>query len=305
MTKTALILGGSGKIGSHSAQAFWDAGWNVRHYDRTKGNMKEAARGADVIVNGLNPPNYKNWETAIPQLTTDVIDAAHASGATVIIPGNIYNFGYQPGVLSESTPQIATTRKGKIRIQMEDMYRASGVQTIVLRAGNFIDPNGNGDVFSLLLFRSIAEGKVTHPGPAGTLQTYCYVPDWARAAVQLATIRKDLSVFEDIPFPGHVFTYEELRQAAEDALKRPVRLTAFPWWFMSLASPFWGLAHEMREMRYLYAMNHRIDDETFARLLPDFKPTDLKTVMTTGLSEQIDPNQTVKPGQIAIGAQKA
>jgi len=56
MTQTVLILGGSGKIGSHAATAFWNAGWTVRHYDRKTGDMTSAAMGADVIINGLNPP---------------------------------------------------------------------------------------------------------------------------------------------------------------------------------------------------------------------------------------------------------
>ena len=44
--------------------------------------------GADVIDNGLNPPNYHNWAKLIPQITADVIAAAKASGATVLLPGN-------------------------------------------------------------------------------------------------------------------------------------------------------------------------------------------------------------------------
>ena len=30
MTQTVLILGGSGKIGSHASEAFRNAGWGVR-----------------------------------------------------------------------------------------------------------------------------------------------------------------------------------------------------------------------------------------------------------------------------------
>jgi NADPH:quinone reductase-like Zn-dependent oxidoreductase len=59
-TGTVLILGASGKIGHHASRAFAAAGWVVRHYDRASGDMVAAARGADVIVNGLNPPAYHN-----------------------------------------------------------------------------------------------------------------------------------------------------------------------------------------------------------------------------------------------------
>src|SRR6266540_512631 len=114
MQKNVLILGGSRKIGRSASEAFARAGWNVRTYDRKRGNMLEAARGADVIVNGLNPPAYHDWARLIPAITSEVIATAKASGATVILPGNVYNFGDEGGEWSEATPHRPMTQKGKI-----------------------------------------------------------------------------------------------------------------------------------------------------------------------------------------------
>ena len=301
MKQTVLILGGSGKIGSRAADAFWDAGWEVRHYDRATGDMVKAAKGADVIVNGLNPPAYHDWERTIPAITAQVIAAAKASGATVIIPGNIYNYGDQPGVLDESTPQVATTKKGRVRIEMEESYRAAGVQTIVLRAGNFIDPAGNGDIMSMLLMREIKKGKITAAADPNIMQAYAYVPDWARAAVKLAEKRAELAQFEDIPFPGHAFTTADLQRCVSQHSGRTFKISRFPWWLMSLLSPFWELAREMREMRYLYAMPHQIASAKFNRLLPDFEPADLEDVMLAGLPADLDPNEAMRPsGQTVL-----
>ncbi|MFN3664132.1 NAD-dependent epimerase/dehydratase family protein [Yoonia sp.] len=296
MTQTALILGGSGKIGRHAAEAFWNAGWTVRQFNRKTDDMTQAAMGCDVIVNGLNPPAYYKWEVTIPAITAQVIAAARASNATVILPGNIYNYGNQPGVLDENTPHLATTRKGRVRIAMEQSYRAAGVQTIILRAGNFIDPQGNGDIMQMLLLREISKGRVTHGGDPDTLQTYCYVPDWARAAVMLAEKRDVLDPFEDIPFPGHAFTYRDLATQVAARLGKPVRLTAFPWRLMALLSPFWPLARELHEMRYLFAMPHRIGGAKLARILPDFRASDLTTVMQAGIAPDIHPDKVMDTG---------
>mgnify|MGYP001800484573 CR=1 FL=1 len=295
MEQTVLILGGSGKIGSRAADAFWDAGWNVKQYDRASGDMVAAAKGVDVIVNGLNPPAYHDWERTIPEITAQVIAAAKASGATVIIPGNIYNYGDQPGVLDENTPHLAETKKGKVRIQMEDAYRASGVQTLVLRAGNFIDPDGNGDIMSMLIMRNAAKGQITAAADPDTLQAYAYVPDWARAAVKLAEKRATLAQFEDIPFPGHAFTTTALQNHLSWTTHREFKISRFPWWLMTLVSPFWELAREMREMRYLYEMPHRIGSEKFDRLLPDFAPTELDKVMEAWLPKDVDPDKVMRP----------
>jgi nucleoside-diphosphate-sugar epimerase len=279
MTKTALILGSSGKIGRHSLQAFAGAGWQVRAYDRKRGDMVSAARGADVIVNGLNPPNYHDWARIIPAVTAQVIEAAKASGATVMIPGNVYNLSPEVSEWSEHTPHTPTTKKGRIREEMEQAYRAAGVRTIVLRAGNFIDPERNGDVMSLVLLRDLARGKVTAPGDVNAMQAYCYLPDWARAAVALAEIKDQLAPFEDIPFPGHNFTLEQLRTFLSARLGRPLGIARFPWWVMTLASPFWELARELREMRYLWDLSCTLSAEKCSRILPDFRATPLSEVL--------------------------
>lgn len=282
MMGTVLILGGAGKIGRHCAQVFASAGWTVRHYRRGT-DMTRAASGADVIVNGLNPPNYHNWGKLIPAITAQVIAAAKASGATVILPGNVYNFGDEGGIWSETTPQRPVSRKGRIRVEMEAAYRASGVQTIILRAGNFIDPDGQDDIMRLFILRDIAKGKLVGGGAPDVMQAWCYVPDWARAAERLARIRAKLSTFEDIPFPGHGFTISELRTRLEDVLDRPLRIVRFPWWLMTIAGPFWELARELREMRYLWDTPHRLSDAKFSLLLPDFQHTSLDEVVLGSL----------------------
>lgn len=298
MQQTVLILGASGKIGSNAAEAFWNAGWNVRLFDRKTNDMTDAAKGANVIVNGLNPPAYHDWERTIPAITAQVIAAAKASGATVILPGNIYNFGNQPGTLDENTPQIATHKKGRVRITMEQTYRAAGVQTIILRAGNFIDPAGNGDIMSALIMRNIAKGKLSAPADPDTLQAYAYVPDWAQAAVMLAEKRDTLDTFADIPFPGHAFTITALQQCILENSGQAVRIVRFPWWIMTALAPLWEMARELREMRYLFEMPHDISTATFDRLLPDFRPTDLTKVMLSGLPPQIHPDKAMRSGGV-------
>lgn len=279
MTQTVLILGSSGKIGKHVAKAFKDAGWTVRLYDRAKGNMSDAAQGADVIVNGMNPANYHNWAGIIPQITRDVIAAAKASGATVIIPGNLYNFGIVNGMIDADTPHRPCSKKGQIRVDMEAAYRASGVRTINLRAGNFMDPDRNGDVFSMLLTKNARKGSVTTLGDPQAMQAYAYLPDWAQAAVMLSERRDTLAQCEDIPFAGYAFTGEDLRDFVAREIGRNVSLKRFPWWVMTLASPFWELAREFKEMRYLGDMSHRLSDAKLTRLLPDFIPTDQATAL--------------------------
>ena len=294
MTQTVFILGASGKIGQHASHAFSQAGWKVRLYDRKKGNMTAQAQGADVIVNGLNPPNYHNWAKIIPEITRQVIAAAQASGATVIIPANVYNFGEQSGVWDENTLHNPTARKGQIREDLERQFEASGVQTILLRAGDFIDPtDGSEDMMRMALLKDIAKGKLTLMGQKTHSHAYCYLPDWGRAAVALAEKRSALARFEDIPFGGYDFTLQDLKTELEQALGRPLKTSKFPWWVLKLASPFWELGREMSEMRYLWDVPHSLGTAKFDRLVPDFQRTDLSTVMRASLPREVYPNKAV------------
>jgi hypothetical protein len=66
------------------------------------------------IVQGANPPMYKNWLKLVLPMLEGSIAAAKESGARFLFPGSIYNFlADGPMVLREDTPQRATTRKGR------------------------------------------------------------------------------------------------------------------------------------------------------------------------------------------------
>ncbi|KPP93124.1 MAG: dTDP-4-dehydrorhamnose reductase [Rhodobacteraceae bacterium HLUCCA08] len=302
MQQSVLILGAGGKLGAHSAAAFAAAGWDVRRYRRGT-DMTAAARGVDVIVNGLNPPNYHDWAGQLPRITAQVIAAAKASGATVILPGNVYNFGTAPAPWSETTPQIPCSRKGQLRKDLEAAYRDSPVRTIVLRAGSFIDPDRADDVFSMIYLRALGRGRITTPGGVEVPHAFCYLPDWARAAVMLADRRADLAGFEDIPFPGHCLTTQDIRSELEAALGRPLKTVRFAWGMMRLASPFWELARELLEMRYLWDTPHWLSDTAFTRHLPDFRPADRATVIRAGSGQDVHPDKPMRPGGQPIVAQ--
>jgi len=288
MQGNVLILGAGGKAGHHAARVFGAAGWQVGRYARGT-DMTAAAQGCDVIVNGLNPPDYHAWDRLIPEITASVIAAARASGATVIIPGNVYNFGEKGGVWSECTPHRPNSRKGRIRVEMEAAYRDAGIRTIILRAGNMIDPEVPGCVMRRVILKDIAKGRIVAPGRTDVVQPWAYVPDWARAAEGLAQIRERLKPFEDVPFPGHDFSLEDLRAGLAAQLGRPLRFAPFPWWALRAAAPFWELARELLEMRYLWDLPHSLDGRRLAQLLPGFRPSPLAAVFAAGLPATLRP----------------
>ena len=298
MTGTVLILGASGRFGRNAAEALWNAGWQVRRFDRKTQDLDTAARGADLIVNGWNPA-YSDWATMLPELTAKVIAAARKSGATVIIPGNVYGFGENaPARFAADTPLMAQNPLGRLRIEMETAYRNSGVRTIVLRAGDFIDTEASGNWFDRIMTSSLPKGRFTYPGQADIPHAWAYLPDMARATVQLAELRDQLGRFEDIPFPGYTMTGHDIAQHLSNVLQRSVRVKQMSWIPLKLLQPVWPEARKLLEMRYLWNKPHWLDGARFEQLVPDFKPTLPEVALASAVQINVDPDKVVTGGAL-------
>ncbi|MEO6300050.1 MAG: NAD-dependent epimerase/dehydratase family protein [Paracoccaceae bacterium] len=286
MANTILVLGANGLVGGQAAKAFAAAGWQVRKYRRGT-DMAKAAQGADVIFNGLNPPNYHDWANIIPAITRDVIAAGLASGATVLQPGTVYVYGSQPGPWNADTPQKPASRKGGIRVQMEADFRAAtkqGLRVIILRAGDFIDPEAPRSLWNMISLKYAGFGRIISLANRDTKRAYAYLPDLARAFVALAERRAELPVFADIPFVGYTLTMQEVADTLERLTGRRMKLMGYPWWLMRLTAPLWEMARELVEMRYLWRTSHGIDPQPLAKLLPDFHVTPLDDVLRAELA---------------------
>ena len=148
---TVLILGARGRFGLATARAFADAGWRVLGQTRVGAQVPvassiewlgidlhdtqalvQAAQGATVVVHALNPAyTNKAWQTQVLPMTEAALAITRALGATLMVPGNVYNFGAaMPSMLREDTPQLARTVKGQVRIQMEALLQHSGVRCV-------------------------------------------------------------------------------------------------------------------------------------------------------------------------------
>ena len=286
MGKTVLVLGASGLFGGHVARAFAASGWDVRKYRRGT-DINAAAMGVDVIVNGLNPPKYHDWDRIIPATTAQAIAAAEVSGATLLVPGSVYVYGKQAGVWGPDTPQIPAARKGAIRVASEASYRAAsqrGVQVIILRGGDFLAPDVDASFWNMVTLKSVAKGKITTMTKPDVTRAYAYLPDMGRIAVALAEQRSELGAFTDMPFAGFTLSINGLKAALEKIMGRGLKVGNFPWWLMTVTSPVWEMARELREMRYLYDHSHALDPAPLAKLLPDFRATPLEVVLKEHLA---------------------
>jgi nucleoside-diphosphate-sugar epimerase len=299
---TVIILGAKGRFGQAAMSAFAKAGWDVRAFGRgftgaapagvtlIEGDafdvdvLTRACTGCDVIVNALNLP-YQNWACDLPRLTQAVIAAARASQARVMIPGNVYVYGVDaPEILTETTPWRPTTRKGHLRVVMENAYKDAGIPTIVLRSGDFIVRGSSDNWFDGYMTTKSHAGKTMYPGPLDRMHAWAYLPDMARAMVSLAETRGNFSMFEEFSFEGYAMDGMTFMAGIERATGKAQKVSGMPWALLRMIGLVSPKMREVYEMRYLWNVPHRVDGTKLARYLPDFEPTPVEDALKAALA---------------------
>lgn len=292
---TVLILGATGRLGGAAVRAFAQAGWRVvaqtrrappalpasgvqwvqaRPADTTA--LAQAAQGACVVLHALNPEyTAAAWEREAPALTAAALEVAQALGATLMLPGNIYNYGdTAPDVLHEETPFAPHTPKGRVRVAMEAQLASSPVRTVVVRAGDFFG-SGTGSWFDLVLAKELARGVLRYPGPGGIATAWAYLPDLAQALVKVAQYRAQLPQHARLHFAGHRMTLGDWQGvltplACERGWIAPgaaLKLRTLPWALMRVLGWFQPVMASLVEMRYLWQRPVALDNTRLQALI--------------------------------------
>ena len=310
--QTALIIGAGGGIGGWVARALIAHGWRVRGFARDPerarrgfasapiewiagdamrpGEVVAAARGAHAILHAAHPPGYRNWaRLALPMLSS-AIAAARASGARLVLPGTVYNYGPDAGaVVDERAPQHPLTRKGRIRVGMEGMMAAAaatGVRSLVVRAGDFFGAHAPSSWFSAAMVRPGEPVRfVIYPGQRKVGHAFAYLPDLAEAMARLLAIEAQLPAFETVHFAGHwledgVEIARSIRRAA-GVPRAPI--LPFPAALLYVAAPFNETFREMIELRYLWREPLRLDNRKLEALIGREPHTPLDTAVHESL----------------------
>lgn len=307
--KTIVILGAAGRIGDAASKAFVAAGWRVKGLARgrkgaelpldvewikadatDRAALVEACAGADVVLNALSP-EYTEWEQKVLPLAENVIAACEATGATQLLPGNLYNFGHGVRIgMGEDMPESPTTSKARVRIAMEDLFRrraaASGVQTLVLRSGDFYGGTKPGNWLDLFILAKLQKGVFTWPGPMDVPHAFAYLPDLARSFVRLAAARRKLPAFDRFHFSGHTLCGAEVMAATESAVQRPLQRRGVPWTLLRAQGLFVPILREVAAMSYLWNTPHSLDGRKLEALVGALPATSPMAAIRQALADQ-------------------
>jgi nucleoside-diphosphate-sugar epimerase len=308
-SRTALVLGATGGIGTETALALSRRGWQIRAFSRTsarsdsqgwqsvmgdaldRASVLAAAEGVQAIVHAVNPPGYRNWAALVLPMIDNTIAAAKASGARILLPGTIYNYGSDAfPVLREESPQNARTHKGRIRIELETRLHDAarqGIRSLIVRFGDFFGPKSGNNWFSQgMVTPDRPLTNVTYPGKRGVGHSWAYLPDAGEAFAQLMDREGELEDFATFHFRGFWDKdgTEMITAIRTVAGKPSLPVKPLPWVIFKLASPFNETMRELYAARPLWKTPIELDNSRLVRLLGKEPHTDLDAAVVTTLS---------------------
>ncbi len=183
-----------------------------------------ASENVDVIYQAANIP-YPEWEEKLVPFIGNVIKAAEIQKTKLVLIENIYAYGRSTGIkVTENTPKQPTTKKGKIRLQVEHLVKQSNVPTIIAHFPDFYGPNAENTVLHYTLKDAVQHKKAMFVGNQTIAREFIYTPDGAKAVVNLSM--HDNAYGQNYNIPAYdVITGKELVQIIHElsGYDKPVR----------------------------------------------------------------------------------
>ncbi|WP_375199516.1 SDR family NAD(P)-dependent oxidoreductase [Lysinibacillus sp. RS11] len=236
--KTALVVGASGGMGYALVNELVSRNIHVKAFARNKEKlvalfqhhknveiisgdafneqeMMKASNGVDVIFHAISFP-YQDWAKQHNRCLDMVIKIAEKQGAKIALVDNIYAYGRQStNRITEETRKEPQTKKGKIRLAMENKLKESNIPSLIVHLPDLYGPNAENTILYETL-KKVAQGKKANfVGNMQVKREFLYTVDGAKAMVELAL--RDDTYNQNWNVPAvHTITGEELVKILRD-----------------------------------------------------------------------------------------
>lgn len=286
------VVFGTGAIGRAVMETLLSRGKQVRMVNRSgRGELpagvellsgdaadpsfsRQAAEGASVVYNVLNPP-YHQWPELFPKLQASVVEGAAAAGAKLVVMENVYMYGDPKGQpLTEDIPYAAHTKKGQVRAQMSrdliDAHEKGRLQVTIGRASDYFGPGGGvqSPLGDLVIGRALAGKSAQMIGNIDMLHTYTYIPDIGRALVTLGEHDEAFGEAWHIP-NSPTLTTRAIIERIYEAVGQPVQIQVAPKPLLWLMGRFDRTLGEIWEMLYEFEQPFVVDHGKYDKAFGD------------------------------------
>ncbi|GLV54766.1 epimerase [Dictyobacter sp. S3.2.2.5] len=296
IAKELHVIFGSGPVGTTLADELLARGKQVRIVNRSgKGQVtdgvelvvgdaskleqvQELAQGAAVMYNCTHAP-YHTWPETLPRLQENMIEGAATTGARLIVIDTLYMYGETHGEpMTEATPHIATSRKGRLRAELAwgylQAYRTGKARVAIGRAADFFGPRVLNSSLGEYVFPTIlSDQPALTMGNIDLPHSYSYMPDIARGLATLGEREQALGRDWLLPVNPAISTREVFRIIGEVIGQQP-QIFNVPTMeqIQTMGIMDETFAREYAELFYQYTEPQIVDSRTFTQTF-DLQPT--------------------------------
>lgn len=271
--KRALVLGATGGMGYALVHELVNRGVEVVAFSRRKERLDVlyqneskvsifsgdalvekdvigAADGVDVIFHAVSFP-YQEWMEKHPLCMEIIVRVAEKQQSKIALVDNIYAYGMQSKIeVNEDTRKEPHTKKGKIRLAMENRLKRSNVPYLIVHMPDLYGPNAENTILHETLKNVVLNKSANFVGNTKVAREFIFTLDGAKAMVELASREDTFNQNWNIP-SAHPITGEEIIEILrkEVGYKKSIRTVSKTMiQFMGIFQPF---MREMVEMMYL------------------------------------------------------
>ncbi|TKC16078.1 SDR family NAD(P)-dependent oxidoreductase [Robertmurraya kyonggiensis] len=304
--KKALVLGASGGMGYSIVKELSKRGIQVTAFARTKSKLdklfkndtnvttfqgdifqgqdiKDAAKGADVIFQAANIP-YPEWEKKLETFMGNILTAAQVSGASLAIVDNIYAYGRSDGrKVQEDFPKNPHTKKGRIRLNVEDLVKNSDVKALIAHFPDFYGPNAENSILHFTLQGVVKNKRAMFVGNQQIKREFIFTPDGAKAIVNLALNENAYGQNWNIPGIG-VISGKELVKIIRDTDNYEKGVSTITKNMIRFLGIFDPIMREVVEMFYLNEEPVVLDGNKYEQFIGELPRTSYRE----GLKQTLD-----------------
>lgn len=228
----------------------------------------DAAQGAAAIHSCAAPP-YHRWASEWPPLASSLCAAAEATGAVLVMLGNLYGYGPVDGPMTEELPLAATGPKGRVRAavweQAQKLHQQGRIKAVEVRASDFFGPGvtDGGHLAARVMPRLLRGKPVSTLGDPDAPHSWTYLPDVAKALVEVADEERAWGRAWHVPTEPALSTREMVDRLAAQSETGPVAVRRLPPAVLGVAAVFSPMIRELKEVRYQFDRPFVVDSSDY------------------------------------------
>lgn len=239
-----------------------------------------ALQGSSVAYLTIGFP-YKTriWQEAWPKVMSNVMKVCSEQNIKLVFFDNVYM--YDPsylGHMTESTPVLPVSKKGKIRAQIADkLMEATAkkkINALIARSADFYGPSAPlRSILTEMVFKPLSKGKTAKWfGNTHNPHSFTYTPDAGKATALLGNTPDAFNQVWHLPTASNPPSGKEwIHMVAKEMAVSP-NYHLVPKWVFNISEMFVPFMRELNEMLYQYESPYIFDSKKFEELF-FFKPT--------------------------------